>query len=163
MGGWPHLLTEGHAYLLKVATTGSPLCWVFWLSHLGRSSGYPHFPIPHCYIFLFKVNPLYFFPAPSNTWSCHPFSSPCYLHPRSPFPLPPLIILFLLLCRTEAATLWSSFFLSFMWFVNCILDIPNLWTNIYLSVSAYHVCFLLWVLALRMLFSSCIHLSVNFM
>jgi hypothetical protein len=36
-------------------------------------------------------------------------------------------------------TLWSSFFLSFMWSVNCILGILNFWANIHLSVSAYHV------------------------
>ena len=45
----------------------SPLCWVFQLMssllgpgnllgpwHLGLSSGYPQFPIPHCYTPLFK-------------------------------------------------------------------------------------------------------------
>jgi hypothetical protein len=30
--------------------------------------------------------------------------------------------------------------LSYMWSMNCILDILNFWANIYLSVSAYHVC-----------------------
>ena len=45
-----------------------------------------------------------------------------------------------LLRRTEAYTLWSSFFLSFMWSVNCILGIPSFWSNIHLSVSEYHVC-----------------------
>ena len=48
-------------------------------------------------------------------------------------------VLFPLLRRTEISTLWS-FFLSFMWFVNCILGIPSFWVNIHLSVSAYHVC-----------------------
>jgi hypothetical protein len=47
--------------------------------------------------------------------------------------------LFHLLKRTESSTLWSSVFLSFMWSVNCILDILSFWVNIYLSVSAYHV------------------------
>jgi hypothetical protein len=32
-----------------------------------------------------------------------------------------------------------SFFLSFLWSVNCILGIPNFWANIHLSVSANHV------------------------
>jgi hypothetical protein len=32
-------------------------------------------------------------------------------------------ILFPLLIRIKVSTLWSSFFLSFMWFVNCILGI----------------------------------------
>jgi hypothetical protein len=54
--------------------------------------------------------------------------------------------LYLLLCvfcspsKTEAPTLWSSFFLSFMWSVNCILVIWSFWVNLYFSVSAYHVC-----------------------
>jgi hypothetical protein len=48
-------------------------------------------------------------------------------------------ILFHLLRRTEVSTLWSSFFLSFMCFANCILDIPSFWANMHLSVSAYHV------------------------
>jgi hypothetical protein len=41
--------------------------------------------------------------------------------------------------RTEATRLWSSF-LSSMWSVNCTLGIPSFWANIYLTVSAYHVC-----------------------
>ena len=40
----------------------------------------------------------------------------------------------------EAFTFWSSFFLSFLWSVNCILGIPNLWANNDLSVSTSHVC-----------------------
>jgi hypothetical protein len=42
--------------------------------------------------------------------------------------------------RPEAPTCWSSFLLSFMWSMNCILNIPSFWANIHLSVSAYHVC-----------------------
>jgi hypothetical protein len=38
-------------------------------------------------------------------------------------------VLFPLLRRTKATLLWSSFFLSFIWSVNCILGIPNLWVN----------------------------------
>jgi hypothetical protein len=76
----------------------------------------------------------------------------------------PLNILFLLLRRTEALILWSSFFLSFMWYVNCILGILSFWANIHLSVSVYHVCsFCDWVTSLRMIFSSSIHLPKNFM
>jgi hypothetical protein len=37
------------------------------------------------------------------------------------FPLPPFIILFPLLSRTKAYTLWSSFFLSFIWSVSYIV------------------------------------------
>jgi hypothetical protein len=49
-------------------------------------------------------------------------------------------VLFPLLRRIEVSTLWSSFFLSFMCFANCILGILSFWANIHLSVSAYHVC-----------------------
>ena len=53
---------------------------------------------------------------------------------------PSMGILFPLLRRIEVSTLWSSFFLSFMCFANCILGILSFWANIHLSVSAYHVC-----------------------
>ena len=52
------------------------------------------------------------------------------------FVTPSMGILFPILRRTEVSILWSSFFLSFMWFVNCILGIPSFWANIHLSVSA---------------------------
>jgi hypothetical protein len=45
-----------------------------------------------------------------------------------------------LLRRFEVSVLWSSFFLSFMWCKNCMLDILRFWTNIHLSVNAYQVC-----------------------
>jgi hypothetical protein len=48
--------------------------------------------------------------------------------------------LFPLLRRPEASAFCFSFFLSFIWSVNCILGIPNFCANIHLSVSAYHVC-----------------------
>ena len=48
-------------------------------------------------------------------------------------------ILFPILRKNEVSTLWSSFFLSFMCFANCILGIPSFWGNMHLSVSAYHV------------------------
>jgi hypothetical protein len=49
-------------------------------------------------------------------------------------------ILFPLLRRIEVSTLWSSFFLSFICFANCILGILSFWANTHLTVSAYHVC-----------------------
>jgi hypothetical protein len=49
-------------------------------------------------------------------------------------------ILFPLLRMIEVSTLWYSFFLSFMYFVNCILGILSFWADIHLSVSEYHVC-----------------------
>jgi hypothetical protein len=51
-----------------------------------------------------------------------------------------LSILFSLLSRTEVSTLWSSFLLSFICFVSCIVEIPRSLPNIHLSVSTYHVC-----------------------
>jgi hypothetical protein len=45
-----------------------------------------------------------------------------------------------LLRKIEVSTLWSSFSLSFMWFVNCILAILSFWAKSHLWVSAYHVC-----------------------
>jgi hypothetical protein len=49
-------------------------------------------------------------------------------------------ILLPFLRRNKVSTLWSSFFLSLMYFANCILGILSFWANICLSVSAYHVC-----------------------
>ena len=54
--------------------------------------------------------------------------------------LSPMGMLFPLLRRMEASTLWSSFFLSFVWSVNCILGILSFWTNIHLSVYVYPGC-----------------------
>ena len=45
---------------------------------------------------------------------------------------PSMGILFPLLRKIEVSTLWSSFFLSFMCFANCILGILNFWANIHL-------------------------------
>ena len=53
---------------------------------------------------------------------------------------PSMGILFTILTRKEVSTLWSSFFLSFMCFANCILGCLSFWVNICLSVSVYHVC-----------------------
>jgi hypothetical protein len=60
------------------------------------------------------------------------------------------------------STFWSSFFFSFIWSMNCILGIQSFWTTIHLSVSTYHVCdFFDWVTSLR-IFSTSIHLPMNF-
>jgi hypothetical protein len=53
---------------------------------------------------------------------------------------PSMGILYSLLRRIVVSTLWSSFSLSFMGFVNCILGISSFCSNIHLSVSEYHVC-----------------------
>ena len=44
-----------------------------------------------------------------------------------------------LLRRSKVSTLWSSFFLSFMLSMNCILGILGFVANIHVSVNAYHV------------------------
>ena len=81
-------------------------------------------------------------PRWGSLWMAFPSVSASY--PFSIFP--PASNLFLLLRRTEASTLWSSFFLSFMWSVNCILGIPSFGANMHLSVSAYHLCsFVTWL------------------
>ena len=54
---------------------------------------------------------------------------------------PSMGIMFTILRRNKISTLWSSFFLSFMcFFANCILGILSFWANMYLPMSAYHVC-----------------------
>jgi hypothetical protein len=53
---------------------------------------------------------------------------------------PSMSILFPILRRKEVSTLSSSFFLNFMCFGNCTLDILSIWANINLSVIPYHVC-----------------------
>jgi fucose permease len=60
--------------------------------------------------------------------------------PNFVFETPSMGILFRILRRNEVSTLWSSFFLSFMCFANCILCILRFWANSHLPVSAYHVC-----------------------
>jgi hypothetical protein len=55
---------------------------------------------------------------------------------------PPLGILFHVLRRNNVFTFCFSFFLTFMCFANCILDILRFWANIHLSVSTYQVVLL---------------------
>jgi hypothetical protein len=110
--------------------------------HLGNAGGYPQVPISHCYTPLFKFltlcissqSPL--IPDPVPLFSHSP---PLFL-PSPSNPLSPVSILFPILRRTEAHTLWSSLFLSFMWFMNYILGSLSFWVDIHLSVSTYHVC-----------------------
>jgi hypothetical protein len=76
------------------------------------------------------------FPRWGSLWMVFPSVSAPHFVSVSP----PMCILFPLLRRIEVSTLWSSFFLSFIWSVNCVLGIPSFWANIHLSVSVYHVC-----------------------
>jgi hypothetical protein len=70
---------------------------------------------------------------------------------------PSMGILFPLLRRIKVSTLWSSF-LSFMCFVNCILDILSSLINEYISCLFF--CY--WVTSLRLISFRSIHLSKNF-
>lgn len=132
----------------------SPLCWIFQLMksllcpgnllgpwHLGLSSGYPQFSLPYCYIPPFKLWPSILFHLLQHL--ILPFF---FLHlrflsvPDPSLPLPPEIIFFPLLSKTEAPTLWSSFFLGFIW----VMGIPSFWL-----ISTYQwvhsMCVLLWL------------------
>jgi hypothetical protein len=59
--------------------------------------------------------------------------------PNFVYVIPSMGILFPILRKNEVSTLWSSFFLGFMCFANCILSILSFGANIHLSVSAYYV------------------------
>jgi hypothetical protein len=74
-------------------------------------------------------------PIWGNLWMIYPF----ILAPNFASVSPSMGILFLILRRNEVSTGWSSFFLIFLCFTNCILGILSFWANIHLSVSAYHV------------------------
>jgi hypothetical protein len=79
------------------------------------------------------------------------------------FLYPSMGILFLILKRTEVSTHWSSFFMSFMWFVKCILGILSFWANIHLSVIHISCEFFCdWVTSLRVISSRPVHLPKNF-
>jgi hypothetical protein len=61
-------------------------------------------------------------PGWGSLWMVHPFvSAPDFVSA-----IPSMGILFPILRRDEVSTLWSSFFLSFMCFANCILGILKL-------------------------------------
>jgi len=75
----------------------------------------------------------------SPRWGSLWIAFPSVSAPHYVFICPPVSIIFHLLRRSKAPTLWSSF-LSLMWFVKCILYILSFWANIHLSVTAYHVC-----------------------
>jgi len=152
MGGWPYPSTGDCAYPLDmVSTVLVPLCWVFWLKsailgpgnllgpwHLGLSSGYPHFPLLHCYTPTFKFLTLCTSPLSPPLLNC-----PLPLPLLSPSQIPlflnfPEIILFLLLSRTVVSTLscdllssWASYGL---WVVLWVFRASFL-ANIHLPVS----------------------------
>ena len=70
-----------------------------------------------------------------SLWMVHPIVSAANFVSVTPS----MGILFLILRRNGVSTLWSSFFLIFLCFSDCILGILRIWANIHLSVSAYQV------------------------
>jgi hypothetical protein len=70
-------------------------------------------------------------PRWGSLWIVHPF----VLAPN--FVTPFMGILFPILKRNEGSTYWSSLFLIFLCFTNCILGVLCFWANIHLSVSTY--------------------------
>jgi hypothetical protein len=73
-----------------------------------------------------------------SRWDTLWMTFPSVFIPQFVSVFPPMSILFPLLRRTEASTLWSFFFLSFMWSVNCILANLSIWANIH--SECMHVC-----------------------
>jgi hypothetical protein len=74
-------------------------------------------------------------PGWGSLWMVHPF----ILAPNFVSVTPSMGVLFPILRRNEISTLWSSFFLIFLCFANCILSILSFSANIHLLVSAYQV------------------------
>jgi hypothetical protein len=131
----------------------SPLCWVFGLMssllghgnylgpwHLGLSSGYSQFPLPHCHTPTFKFLTLCI-SLPSEL--PHLFPLPLLTLPDPSLPLLPTDCSLPPTKYCSIYTLvWSSFILDFILSVGCTVGIPSLFlANIYLFVSTYQVCF----------------------
>jgi hypothetical protein len=72
-------------------------------------------------------------PGWGSLWIVHPFVSAPNFVSVTPF----MGSLFPILRRNEVSTSWSSLFLIFLCFANCILGILSFWANIHLSVIAY--------------------------
>lgn len=93
----------------------SPICWLFWLMssflgpgnlllpwHLGLTSGYPCFPILHWYTPPFNFWPSVLLLPSLSPPTPDPFPPSPFSLPGPCYPLPTMIILFPLLCKTEA-------------------------------------------------------------
>ena len=76
-------------------------------------------------------------PRWGSLWIVHPF----ILAPNFVSVTPFMGILFQILRKNEISTRWSSFFLIFLCFANCILYILSFWANIHLSLSVYQVSY----------------------
>jgi hypothetical protein len=71
-------------------------------------------------------------PEWGSLWIVYPF----ILAPNFVSVTPFMGFLFHILRRNEVSTHWSSLFLIFLCFANCILGVLCFWANIHLSVSA---------------------------
>jgi hypothetical protein len=149
-------LNWGHAYLLQVVVSTSSISPSLhisakviqigsWEPLISLESGtlqwlstVPHPPLTH--IFIWFSDLLNLFPIPSITLYCPHYFLPLPSLSQISHSLPPMIILFPPQCWNEASTPWSSFLLSSVWSLVCIMGIVSFWANIHSSVSTYHVC-----------------------
>ena len=151
----PSLNRENHAWPLDTISVGSPS--PFWaisanvfpigswepLSFLASETFWLLPPVTHPPLLHNSVQlpDTIYISISSNKWICSSFHPHILLfRPITSDPLFSLINLFPLWSRTEVCTLLSSFLLSVMWSVSCIMDIPCSLPGIHLSVSTYHVC-----------------------
>ena len=96
-------------------------------------------------------------PGWGSLWIVHPF----VLAPNFVSVTPFMGILFPILRRNEVSTHWSSLFLIFLCFANCILGVLCFWANIYLTVSEYHVCSFSYKLAIPPTMEECSFFSTS--
>lgn len=82
-------------------------------------------------------------PRWGSLWMVHTF----VLAPNFVSVTPSMGILFPILRRNEVSTRWSSFFLIFLWFANCILGILSFWPNIHYPSTGSHV----WTFVIRLM------------
>jgi hypothetical protein len=81
-------------------------------------------------------------PGWDSLWIVHTF----ILAPNFVSVTPFMVILFPILRRNEVSTHWSSLFLIFLCFANCILGVLCFWANIHLPLSAYLMTsFVIWL------------------
>ena len=139
-------------YCMWFIQAPSPHCWAFQLrSTLSSGSlSYPRSPeLSRDFLHFPLQTDVYFssFSCSSGLLSCLPISDPISLFlslslfPPKFLPLSASNDYFVSrLGGIEVATLWSSFLLSFLWSVSCIMGIRNILANIHLSVNICHAC-----------------------
>ena len=76
-------------------------------------------------------------PRWGSLWIIHPF----ILAPNFVSVTPFMGILFPIIRKNEESIYWSSLFLIFLCFANCILGVLCFWANIHLSVSVHLMTF----------------------